>query len=55
MCIQLYANIISFEFTFFVKSACDLDTEERENENTRGSRFYIEVGWPDVTPAYSVS
>lgn len=28
MCIQLYANIISFEFTFFVKSLRDLDTDD---------------------------
>lgn len=45
MCIQLYANIISFEFTFFVKSARNLDMErQREQEG----KFYMYNNWPDV-------
>lgn len=34
MCIQLYANIISFEFTFLVISVCDLDMENERINST---------------------
>lgn len=34
MCIQLYANIISFEFTFFVISVRDLDAESERINST---------------------